>query len=181
VQRNYPWLSLIESGRVKKLHNVRAAKDWVVALLPKSVEGSTFFDLGGAGFDGFEDAGKHPSITQAEKFANGQHSAAMVETQWDHIADFIVAGKVPEETPSSHFVPERPLWLRALAAMDIGLPLIAVAMPGFLLWLAWPLLPTFAADGFVWPQPDLTVPQAIVRSLSLAVSVAVLKFVVTRV
>ena len=181
VQRNYGWLPLVENGRVTKFHNVRAAKDWVVALLPKSVERLTFFDLGGAGFDGFDDAGKHQCVTQAKSFANGRHSAALAETQWDHIADFIVAGKVPDETPLEDFVPERPRWLRALADTDFFLPVIAIAVLGFLLWLAWPLLPTLAAHGVAWPRPDLTVAQAIGHSLGLAISIVVVKYVITRV
>jgi pimeloyl-ACP methyl ester carboxylesterase len=181
VQRNYPWRAFVEAGRVKQFHNVRAARDWVVALLPKSVEHLSFFDMGGAGFDGFDEAGTHPRITQAEHFANGNHSGAMVETQWDHIADFIVAGKVPEEIPIKDFVPERPCWLRGLAATHLFLPLIIILVFGIPLWLAWPLLPALTAHGLAWPQPELTVTQAIGHSLGLAVTIALLKFVITRV
>ena len=39
VHRNYPWLALVEDGRVHKFHNVRAAKDWVVALFPRVSRG----------------------------------------------------------------------------------------------------------------------------------------------
>jgi hypothetical protein len=97
VQRDYDWLSLIKNHRLKKLHNVPSAADYVVALLPKSVEGLKFFDLGGAGFDGSDDAGKHDHITQPSGFAKGGHSAAIGESQWPHIAKFIIDGAVPLE------------------------------------------------------------------------------------
>jgi hypothetical protein len=54
----------VKAERVGKLHIVPAAADWVVALLPKSVERSKKIDLGGPGFDGFQDAGKHDNIIQ---------------------------------------------------------------------------------------------------------------------
>jgi pimeloyl-ACP methyl ester carboxylesterase len=195
VQRNYPWQEFVDNGRVSKFHNVRASKDWVVALLPKSVEGLRFFDLGGAGFDGFDQAGSRPSITQARKFANGQHSAALVETQWDHIADFILDGKVPEESPNDDFVEGSPWLLRAVAATRLVLPLLAIVLLlGVPLLFVWPLLSTLAvngvaspmlstliAHGLAWPQFGLTAPQAIGVMSGLAVYFAALKFFITRV
>jgi pimeloyl-ACP methyl ester carboxylesterase len=181
VQRRYPWQPLVETGRVRQFHNVRAAKDWVVALLPKSVEYLPFFDLGGAGFNGFDDAGKHESVTQAKSYANGQHSAALIETQWDHIADFIVSGKVPEETPADDFRAKPPWWMRLLAVLHIGLPLVVVVALGLLAWIAWPLLQLLAAHWFGWPRPCVTVPQAVGHSFGVAAYLVGLKFVITRV
>lgn len=179
VKRSYRWLPLVATERVGKFHNVRAARDWVVALLPKSVAWLPL-DLGGAGWDGFADAGKHPAITQAKKFADGGHSAALVESQWDNIVDFIVGGKVPDETED--FVCARPWWLWVPAATHLGVLVIAaVALLAIPLKIACPLLPTFAAHWLKCSPSDLTVLQAVGHTLGLAIYFALLKFIVTRV
>jgi pimeloyl-ACP methyl ester carboxylesterase len=165
VADDYDWLSLVNSGRVGKIHNVRASADWVVALLPKSIEWWKAMDLGGAGFDGFQDAGRHPNITQPESFANGCHSAAIVESQWPHIADFIVEGTIPPELPPAAFVPSRVPSLVRLANSHVGLIGLAVIfglmVPSFVVWL--------------------TACSPAVMALSLVAYVLVLKFVITRV
>jgi pimeloyl-ACP methyl ester carboxylesterase len=190
VQRNFPWKEFVDAGRLQKLHNVRAAYDWVVALLPKSVEWMRFFDLGGGGFDGFRAVGTHPSITEAVKFANGQHSAAVVETQWDNIAGFILTGSAPPETPDDDFVEKPPALLRGLAWLRIGLPLLAFVLLGIAAVLIWPLLSTVVFGHTVlpgwpswlpaWLKADLTVPTTIGIALGLAVYAQVLKVFVTR-
>jgi hypothetical protein len=182
VKPEYDWLSLVAAERVGKLHNVPAAADWVVALLPKSVERSKKIDLGGAGFDGFQDAGKHDNITQPKSFANGGHSAAIVESQWPHIARFIVDGTVPPELPSENFVPSRASWLEPLANSHLGLPALVLVF-GFIipLVIAWPLFPVLTGHGLEWPLRSPTLPEAVGLTLVLVGYVLLLKFVITRV
>lgn len=89
VPKHYPWRQLVESRRVERLHNMVATKDWVVALLPRffeqvaewlgvtSVKG--VFDIGSAGFRGFDDSGR-PDPEQRvfdAKYVEGTHGSAL--------------------------------------------------------------------------------------------------------
>jgi pimeloyl-ACP methyl ester carboxylesterase len=171
VRRDYPWAAVVADGRVAKFHNVRASFDWVVALLPKSVERLRAFDLGGAGWDGFDDTGKHPDVTESRYFANGKHSAALVETQWDNIANFVISGTVPLETPAEDFTCQQSRPLRKVAETHMSLPFIAIAalvlVPLSILFLRRPR-PRIRSDA----RP---------RTLALTGYFALLKFIVTRV
>jgi predicted esterase len=175
VARDYDWQAVVDDKRVEKVHNVRASADWVVALLPKSIENWKNFDLGGAGFDGFDQAGTCPALTQPATFAKGGHSAAIVESQWPQIAQFFVDGTPPSDTPPGAFVPARKSSLVRLADTHAGLPfLIAVFLfliP--LLILAWMILHA------VWG--DLTAMRAIVGTLVFVGYFMLLKFLITRV
>src|SRR5262249_52158868 len=130
------------------------------------------FDLGSGGFDGFNDAGQDRndlgpdrSITQPDEFADGMHSAALVESQWRHIADFAVDGTVPPAKPDDAFVGKPSSSLKKLADTYCGIPVLLllglVVLPGLLVWLFWyhPVLLT----------------------LALVIYVLLLKFVITRV
>lgn len=176
VRRDYPWASLVKNGRVQKFHNVRAAKDWVVALLPKSVENWRILklDLGGAGFDGFDDVGKDPSVTQAKKFANGAHSAALVESQWGNIADFIISGQEPQSEPDDAFVEECSPKLKKWADRHCGI-IIALVL-GLLVAPAIVLGSVYIIS---WDFP--TTVKAVLLTLSLVFYVLLLKFVVIRI
>jgi pimeloyl-ACP methyl ester carboxylesterase len=182
VRRDFDWLSPIREGRLVKLHNIPAAGDWVVALLPKSVEWYKKFDLGGAGFDGFNDAGKHANITQPKAFAKGGHSAAIAEVHWDHIARFVIDGTVPPEQPEQAYVPSRVPWLRWLAELHLGLPilflLLVILIP---LVIARPLLPLVVGHGLQLPTDELSLFQGVVQTLLIVGYFLLLKFVVTRV
>ncbi|MBR0779245.1 hypothetical protein JQ625_30885 [Bradyrhizobium diazoefficiens] len=180
VRRDYDWLDLLSAARVKKIHNVPAAADWVVALLPKSVEGWKKIDLGGAGFDGFDQAGKHPDLTQPTLFANGKHSAAIAESQWEHIARFIVHGTVPPELPSTAFVKSRAQWLVPLARSHLGLPLLVLVFG--IVFPALLAIPLFIyAAGPALPLDNQSGWEAIASSFVVMGYFLLLKLVVTRV
>ncbi len=54
---SYDWAALLSADRVRKVLNMVATRDWVVALFPMGLEPfRRFFDLGGAGFAGFRQA-----------------------------------------------------------------------------------------------------------------------------
>ena len=96
VNTNFKWAKHIHEKRVQRFHNARGATDWVVALLPKSID--YLSDLGGGGFDGFADANLGiQGITQSKMFATGEHSGAIAEGHWSAIGDFIVNGVTPPE------------------------------------------------------------------------------------
>ena len=54
VHPQFDWPQTLDRRQIESFHNARGGEDWVVALLPKSLE--YFSDLGGGGFDGFDEA-----------------------------------------------------------------------------------------------------------------------------
>ncbi len=102
VRSDFPWARHVDDGRVKRLQNVVASGDWVVAWLPKSLEWVRSLDLGGAGFDGFRDARLgRPEIVDFA-FVRGGHAAGILEARWEDIARFVVDGsptRCPQATP----------------------------------------------------------------------------------
>lgn len=119
VNANFKWAKHIEEQRVQRFHNARGATDWVVALLPKSID--YLSDLGGGGFDGFADAASgDPRITESKKLATGEHSGAIGEGHWRAIGDFIVNGVTPPE-PQNLFA-EKHRWLALFSSLRIGIP-----------------------------------------------------------
>ena len=87
VPKHYPWRELLDGRRVEKVVNVVASGDWVVAIFPKlfeqvadwlSVEPTTgLFDIGAAGFRGFQDADDPKKRVRNLQFADGQHGAGV--------------------------------------------------------------------------------------------------------
>ncbi|MCJ2135520.1 alpha/beta hydrolase [Methylobacterium sp. J-026] len=139
VRRDYPWAQMLNNGRITACQNIVAADDWVVALLPKSVEWIRAFDLGGAGFDGFRDAGLRPALTEY-RYLLGGHGAGIGEAHWPEIAAFIVSGKPfppnPTRTvPGLHDTAPDPT-LAILGRLRIGLPALVLA-GGLACYLAW--------------------------------------------
>jgi hypothetical protein len=93
-------------------------------------------DLGGAGFDGFEqisykdkenrDAPKE--LTQSRKYARGGHGGAITEDHWGEIANFIVNGARPfqAEEPDCLFSPTQHHLLGRISAFRIGVPVLVL-------------------------------------------------------
>jgi alpha-beta hydrolase superfamily lysophospholipase len=165
VNANFKWAEHIRAQKVQRFHNARGATDWVVALLPKSID--YISDLGGGGFDGFADAASGDrKITESKMFATGEHSGAIGEGHWRAIGDFIVKGDTPSE-PQNLFA-EQNRWLAFVSGLRIGIPsalllaiililspvslvygaeraLPAAALAAALLFIAW----RFAPDRFL--------------------------------
>lgn len=122
VNQHFEWTKQVRRGAVERFHNARGATDWVVALLPKSVD--YFSDLGGGGFDGFTEinAPDHdPRLTQSEYFALGGHSGAIQEGHWGEIGKFIVSGLKPRENHRL-FAKAPYRFLSILSDLRIGIP-----------------------------------------------------------
>ena len=91
VSTDFDWNGLIQNKRIEKVVNIVASADWVVAVFPKTFQTLRLQDLGSAGHDGFRSL---PVASQL-KSIKGNHGAGVSEGLWDHIADFIVTGSMP--------------------------------------------------------------------------------------
>ena len=108
----------------------------MVAFLPKSLE--YFADLGGGGFDGFDQIEDDSvELTQSKRFALGGHSGAIEEGHWSEIAKFIVTGEKPfgkDEKTSPLFTNGQTGWIAKLGRLRIGVPLAFSAAAMFVLF-----------------------------------------------
>jgi pimeloyl-ACP methyl ester carboxylesterase len=143
VRRDYKWDAFLKAKRVSKVLNMVATRDWVVALFPMGLEPMRrFFDLGGAGFAGFNEARRDqtpgvPDLNET-RYVNGGHSPGLVETRWANIANFIVNDALPPADPEGQSL----LWkgLSKLSTVLLGLLLVlAIAIP---LWILYPIFTT---------------------------------------
>jgi alpha-beta hydrolase superfamily lysophospholipase len=158
VRKAYPWQDIVP--RVKRVMNVRADGDWVVAWFPQALEQVRMQDVGAAGFAGFQPASAVPAVSNMPGYARGGHSAALDESWWDAIADFVIGqdfvppGKVATEQQRTwweHLVKgighaAWVLWIAIAAVLGLGLWAIlrlplrewkkTVAV-GSYMWLCW--------------------------------------------
>jgi len=188
VRCSYDWLSLVENRRVVRMLNVVASADWVVALLPKSLEWFKKFDLGGAGFDGFDQAGPqaapHPALAQRE-FVQGSHGAGIAEGQWENIARFVVHGHVPADNAPG-FVGQQTRWLKALsstrAVLWAGAAIAGLFVPAAIISSRFDeLLCLSRSERFCLPPlASLTSHEDVVRVIVLVLYLLALKFFITR-
>lgn len=129
VHPTFDWKKMVEDRRIGRFHNARGAYDWIVALFPKSLE--YFSDLGGGGFDGFEQVETDSAeLTQSEGFATSArildgHGGAIREDHWEEIGKFIVTGAKPfatTEQTSGLFAEKPHPCIAWLARWRIGIP-----------------------------------------------------------
>ena len=157
VHPQYNWLDKSKNKQVESFHNARGGEDWVVALLPKSLE--YFTDLGGAGFDGFDETATNEKVeqtwpndsnfTQSKEFATGGHGGAIGEKHWPEIAKFIVSGEPPFSAvapANGQFAAEQDRFYKFLGGLRIGVPL-GFALAGLFLLLA---VSFFLPDHWNW-------------------------------
>lgn len=145
VRRDFPWPSMAKHVRVERFHNARGATDWVVALLPKSIDYCS--DLGGGGFDGFGPPTTNvanPALTQSTGYAFGGHGDAIQEAHWPGIAKFINSGDAPPEPPALFTASQHAF--AAISRLRFGLPLVVFVV----------LLVFLAAIAFLFACPACT-------------------------
>lgn len=169
VKTDFAWRTMIDHARVHRFQNIVASADWVVAWLPKSVDWWWRFDLGGAGFDGFRDAGKSNAIHEL-KYVNGSHGAGIIEQHWDQIAGFIVDGTALSPTGSDLYARKRSFLIASIGMTRIVVPLL-IAIFGVLVPLSCLFLHVPWSWTFEWSAT---------RLLILVLYLALLRFVVTR-
>ncbi len=134
VRTDYPWWDL--GRRVGSVLNLVATADWVVACLPGAFErlGWNGAGVGGAGFDGFQEAADNPNAETAApkvhnfRFIAGGHGAGIGEPVWPDIAAFIVDGILPQQTSNDLARPRRRSpWQQRWARWAKWAPLAIVA------------------------------------------------------
>lgn len=111
VPSHYNWTDPISEARVRRVHNVVADTDWVVALFPQLFELISqnvlreeysrvgLFDVGAAGFRGFREANENGDVRDI-RFVAGSHGAAidiaatsaLAEQKLEAIAAFLAFG-----------------------------------------------------------------------------------------
>ena len=136
ASRKYRWRERIQNGQIKRVLNIVASGDWVVAFFPKALQSLGLQDLGSAGHDGFDETTDNPQALSEFRFVRGGHSAGLGEQNWGAIAGFIL-GDNEIDLPDSSTVDARSPWIALPAYVApviwILLGLIA-ALIGCLLW-----------------------------------------------
>ncbi|MGU3387852.1 alpha/beta fold hydrolase [Methylobacterium sp. D53M] len=97
VRRDYDWISLTRSGRAGRILNYVATGDWVVSIFPNGLQPLSWFNLGSAGHDGFDQAEPSGPIYQVA-YIEGGHGAGLGEAYRKDIAQFITSGQPPATT-----------------------------------------------------------------------------------
>jgi pimeloyl-ACP methyl ester carboxylesterase len=180
VRKDYNWMKLIEpqrgSPRVRKVLNYVATRDWVVAMLPNSVQRWRWFNLGSAGHDGFLQAKTNGPVYQA-RYIVGGHSVGHEEANWDNIAGFIVAGAIPQiEGPLFSDAPSR-FW-HTLGALSTPAIMLALGLVlGFGGWLASRM---FLQCDLQFACHTASAPQAVAYFALFTGYLALLRVIVTR-
>ncbi|MBC7776140.1 MAG: alpha/beta hydrolase [Phycisphaerae bacterium] len=144
VQRQYNWQQFMPR-QVGAVLNFVASQDWVVAYFPKGLQSLKLQDLGSAGHDGFI---KGPDVFQPDDYIQGGHSAALNESMWDGIANFLVTNPIQiPALPASLLSKQRPWWVRYPVWPLVWLGLLGIMWFGY--WVITYLAPAEWAPAFV--------------------------------
>ena len=133
LPRDFPWRQLLARGQVGRVRNVRAADDWVVAILCAALRGLMMRDVGTGGYAGFLD--DHERLEDLG-YMRGGHGSAFAATRLPLVADFLL-GKSTRLGPADLNGTEQPLMSLASRLLQIPmLPLLPVATAiGLAFWL----------------------------------------------
>ena len=133
LPRDFPWRQLLARGQVGHVRNIRAADDWVVALLCGALRGMMMRDVGTGGYAGFLD--DHDRLEDLG-YVSGGHGSAFTAARLPLIASFLL-GKPTHLGPADLSGTKRPLMSLASRLLQIPmLPLLpAVAAVGLAFWL----------------------------------------------
>lgn len=149
VRRDFPWRQFRHDSdppRVQRLLNYVATNDWVVAIFPKGLQRFRWFDLGGAGHEGFENL--HGDGLHQVEYVKGTHKAGLRESQWDDIARFVLSGDAPDQS-NIDYVREQSRWLKGVGRTSTGVVLALLAII-VAITLAPIVLLVFQAGGDWW-------------------------------
>jgi len=155
VQQGYHWRTLLQAqrgGRVHRVTNYVASRDWVVAWFPKFFQFIGLQDIGSAGHDGFDE--EIEGKVEDRRFVRGGHAAALDERNWDAIAHFIVTGDVPK-VPEELRAKRRAFWVEApgFCPPIVWIIIIALLLLGartIFVHVADPAARTIAIIAYLW-------------------------------
>lgn len=193
VRTEYPWKSLMKSPddrpnilpQVGSVLNYVATHDWVVALLTNGLRCYPWFNLGGAGHNGFVHATPAGPVHQIN-YIPGSHGVGHEEANWSDIAQFIVHGIVPPKDDPRFTQPQNAL-LKQLGKVSVVLfpGFLAVLLVLGLLQLPWMFGVTFslrwAWHPVLWDFKPPAAYIAVLRAIGFFCYVGLLSIVVTRV
>jgi alpha-beta hydrolase superfamily lysophospholipase len=152
IRRDFDWVKRLnpespsKPARIAQVLNYVATHDWVVGIFSKAFQPfSFFFDLGSAGHDGFDQykGELHPQLHESH-YIEGSHSAALRETQWHHIARFIVNGAPIPGLPNADFRRHRRWWMVASGWIST---LILLTLVWLVIGFGLALLNSFHGEG----------------------------------
>ena len=152
IRRDFDWAQRLtrqpgaSAPQVRELLNYVATHDWVVAIFSKAFQCVRPFDLGSAGHDGFKQfrsRNRHPNLHES-RFVVGSHSAALVESQWDDIAGFVIQGGPVPGLPDRDFQRRRS---RTLIATSWLAPLLLLLILWTVLGIGVALAKSVFGDG----------------------------------
>ncbi len=133
VRTGYDWATAEKRKQVKRVLNLVASADWVVAFFPRAIQMLRLQDLGSAGHDGFSGKKAKPGLLSQVRYVRGGHGAALVEPNWSAIARFVLkgdCGEIPSEIKAER---QSPL----VALPGSVAPLIWVGLLTLAVWIGY--------------------------------------------
>ena len=138
VPRHFDWQQFIQRKQIGAVLNFVASGDWVVAFFPKGLQSLRLQDLGSAGHDGFRET---PNIFQPNGYIEGGHSAALKESMWEAIANFIVMDSVQMPVIPPKYISLKRYWLVRYSVW----PLVWLSLAA-ILWFGFWIIKNYAPD-----------------------------------
>jgi hypothetical protein len=193
VRSEFPWrkLMLPPSDRpyilpqVGSVLNYVATRDWVVALLTNGSRCYPWFNLGGAGHNGFVEATPAGPVHQVQ-YIPGSHGVGHEEANWNDIAGFIVHSTVPPKNDPRFSKTQNNMLRWAGKASTVLFPSFLASVVGLGVFLfLWMFGVSFSFCGKApwvdWAFDDIGSPLAALRAIGFFCYLWLLSIVVTRV
>lgn len=167
VSRDYDWREAVDRNNVKRVLNIVATRDWVVAFFPQFFELVSVQDLGSAGHNGFDQGRFGGNYT----FADGGHGAGIDERFWDSIADFVLGkgGLPPRIDPG---VAEPGTAGKLMRRLGLFTPMAIWALLVVLLFVWIPLILIYLWDSYVGPALGSTYASGLLAAVGIGVVVS---------
>lgn len=167
VSRDYDWREAVARNNVKKVLNIVATRDWVVAFFPQFFELVSVQDLGSAGHNGFDQGRFGGNYT----FAEGGHGAGIDERFWDSIADFVL-GKGDPPTRVDPGVADPGIPGKLMRRLGLFTPMAIWALLVVLLFVWIPLLLIYLWGNYVGPALGTPYARGLLAGVGIGVVVS---------
>ncbi|MEO0802639.1 MAG: alpha/beta hydrolase [Cyanobacteria bacterium J06642_2] len=133
LPRSYDWNRIFENNRLCAIRSYVATNDWIVGVFPGFFELLGSKELGAAGHNGFQD-----SIVRSSeiRFIRGGHGAAMVEENYDAMAQFAL-GNIASPVSAELLEMERSGIVVLIAKLSWVVWLLLLSLIGITLYSAY--------------------------------------------